>query len=212
MGHYWRPLPVGIGEAAFVMRLQAATDEMSCVFGFDFATEPSITKANDLHSRWATRVMPLVTTGLDFVRVEILYQSDSTHQTRVDSTNAVVAGGVAGSLASMMAVNTAFLVRKKTGYAGRRMRGRAYIPGVPEAHSDGAGLIPSANFTPAAAAITALGAELVAEGACLIHSVLCTNPDDHHEGPHAGVPLPATPITALELDDHVATQRRRLRR
>ncbi len=58
------------------------------------------------------------------------------------------AGGTGAVLGEAMPANTAYLIQKLTGFAGRANRGRMYLPGVPEsAVNGGTGNIAAATLT-----------------------------------------------------------------
>lgn len=101
--------------------------------------------------------------------------------------------------------NCAFLVHKLTNRAGRRGKGRFYLPGIPESVVDNAGGVASAFQGTMNTALAAFLADIAAlpdlTGMVLIHN----------EGVTA-VPAAPTPVTQLVVDRMIATQRRRLRR
>lgn len=116
-----------------------------------------------------------------------------------------------------MPPNVSFLVHKNTADGGRRGRGRAFIPGVPEASVDDSGVVAGAVITAISSALTSFRTTLEASDLPLFleHDRSYTwiidggQPRRVPSGPAAPVP---TPITTLSLDSRVATQRRRLRR
>lgn len=211
MPHYWRPIPVGVGDVSFRLRMVGDPDPIVNTMAFDFPTEPTIGNANTLFSAYATRIMPLMSSLITFEGVHVLYQSDSANQTVVDSSSAAVVGtSAAGS--AVLPLNCAYLIRKKTAYAGRRMRGRWYHPCPSESSVDAVGAVLPATVgllqTPYGSFLADIGTFVPV----LLHSVKCTNGDSGHDGPHSATPLPPTPITQLEVDDHIASQRRRMNR
>lgn len=211
MPHYWRPLPVGIGEAAYRMRLTGDPDQLVNVMGLDFATEPTLATANALMASWTSRIGPVTSSLITLEGVHILYQSDSNNQIAVDSNSTAVAGSK-GSSTLLAPPNVTYLVRKRTGFAGRKNRGRIYFPGVVEGDIDNVGVVQGSVLTALQAAFTAWYGDLVTHTPVIVHSGLCTVGDTGHAGPHDVTPLPATPILSLEVDDRIATQRRRLNR
>lgn len=95
----------------------------------------------------------------------------------------------------------AVLVHKVTAIGGRPGRGRFFLPGVQESEVDVAGVLTSAFVDGLQDEVDAFVAELISSGMppVLLHSE--TSP----------VATP-TPITSLQVDSRVATQRRRQRR
>jgi hypothetical protein len=211
MPHYWRPLPAGFGEGFFRLRITSDPNEMANTIGFDFATEPTVANVNAIMAAYGTRIMPLLTNVTSLDGVHMLYQADANNQLAVDSTNAVVPGTYAGTTA-ILPPNSAYLVRKKTLFAGKRNRGRWYVPGVQDADVNEVGVLLAARITAWQSALNGLFTDLATFTPVIIHSVLCEAGDASHTGPHSDTPLPPTPITNFEIDNIIATQRRRLNR
>lgn len=104
--------------------------------------------------------------------------------------------------------NCAFLVRKLTASAGRRNRGRFYLPpfGVGEGSVDAKGVIDSSGVTNIQNRVNAFRTALISTATIELPPVIL-----HSTGSLPTVPAP-TPITAFTVDPIIATQRRRLRR
>ncbi len=101
--------------------------------------------------------------------------------------------------------NCAYLIHKRTGLAGRRNRGRLYLPGPGEDAVDAVGGISSANV----AAVQTRATDWLASVNTLVG---VTTMYILHQGP-AGAPAPSpTAISQLQVDPRIATQRTRLRR
>lgn len=98
--------------------------------------------------------------------------------------------------------NTSILITKNTASGGHRGKGRNYIPGLPEAQVDSAGTLIGATQANIQAQVDAWLVELAAAG--LGYGVYL----EHHGD---GAPNP-TLVTAMNVEELVATQRRRLRR
>lgn len=98
--------------------------------------------------------------------------------------------------------NVAVLVRKQTEYGGRAGSGRMYFPGLLEANVSGGGNVSSGTITSLQNAFNAFAISLDAN---LVPLVLLHGPNSP-----IGDSAP-TPITGLNVDSKVATQRRRLR-
>lgn len=97
--------------------------------------------------------------------------------------------------------NTAWLVRKVTGFGGRTGRGRLYLPGITDGNVLDDGAIGSTALTNMQTAWDNFYDDLVSYGCppALLH------------GPGSPVSSPML-ITSFSVDGKVATQRRRLRR
>lgn len=102
--------------------------------------------------------------------------------------------------------NTAYLIRKRTDLAGKRGRGRFYLPGVREDQVDNVGNVLPATQTVLNTALESWHDYLTGgTGARLYPPVVL------HRSEGIGVEPPPTPITTFVTDGKVATQRRRLR-
>lgn len=100
--------------------------------------------------------------------------------------------------------NSAFLVHKRTDLAGRRNRGRMYIPGIGQNQVDDQGNVLAAQITSANTVLAQWMGTLfsggVFDGPVILHATgISPTP-------------PPTPITSITLDPRIASQRRRLRR
>jgi hypothetical protein len=119
------------------------------------------------------------------------------------STAAPVAGQVG---VNPYPPNTAFLLRKRTDLAGRRGRGRMYIPGVVEATATANGLLTTVETAQwQTLADDYMDRLTTAVGARLYPPVVL------HRSEGIGVEPPPTPILSFVAEQRLATQRRRLR-
>jgi hypothetical protein len=209
--HSYRPIPVGHADAAWLFRLSGDPEPVVCTMSFDFPTTPAVADANSLFNAWVTSLIPRMTSSWNLEKVHILYQSDSLDQIVVDSTAPTSPGGMSGG-AAIVPVNCAWLYRKRTGLAGRRNRGRMYKPSLLETDVDPTGLITPAVVATEQGAANAFFTAISGFSPELIHSCVCDVGEAGHSGPHSCVPRPPTPVTALEVDDRLATQRRRMNR
>lgn len=109
--------------------------------------------------------------------------------------------------------NCAVLVRKRTGLGGREGRGRMYVPGLPEAQCNEAGVIGSGYLSTLAGewigylaylSTAASGSGATAEKPCHMYIL--------HTAPQIGGAPAPTLVTSLAVDSRIATQRGRLRR
>jgi len=106
--------------------------------------------------------------------------------------------------------NTATLVRKLTGVAGRGANGRFYIPGVPEAEVDQAGVLTGAFVTNVQGDVDQIIGDWAGiaggyEPVVVHHTLVSPGP------PPVYISAANTVITSFLVDPMVATQRRRLR-
>lgn len=211
MPHWIRPIITGYSEAAIKLRLAGDPDQMVLTQAFHFPALPTVADANAVMAAFVTRMAPRLSTLLTIEGVHILTQESSTLQRVVDSTSASAAGTRASST-SVLPPNNAYLVRKRTSFAGRAHRGRWYVPGVIEADADNVGAIAGADVTLWQTALNALYADWTTYRPCLNHSALCTVGDRGHVGAHNAVPPMPSDLSSYEMDDRIATQRRRLNR
>jgi hypothetical protein len=198
-----RPIPVGFADVAWVLQLTGDPEEMVTTMSFGFAAQPTVTNANDLLAAFSSNFATLIAAEYTLERVHILYQLDADNQVVVDSTNGPDAMTAAGG---PLPQNNAYLVRKVTELAGRRNRGRMYIPGIIEANVSATGIIQAATVTAMQAALNVFIQQirLVADPV-LIHSCSFEDPET------TCVPLPPNSVESLQVDNTIATQRRRLR-
>jgi hypothetical protein len=188
-------IPIGFGEATIRILLTGDPEEMNCVFGFEVSSPPfTQSDANDISTAVATFIKPMLATTATYVGLDIRIGSDGAPL--LFST--VTGSGAGTSSSAVLPQNCAWLMRKNTGLGGRANKGRMFVPGVPEAAVDNAGVIVSGNVTTVNTAaatflttLSGLGNEMV-----LLHSDDLNDPD--------------TVITFI-CDTRIATQRRRLR-
>ncbi len=107
--------------------------------------------------------------------------------------------------------NSAVLFHKRTARAGRRGRGRFYLPGILEAGVSAVGGLDSGSINAYQAGATAYLARFGVGNLGAVEPVLI-----HSFDPLAGPPVPSQlvpdRITSLSVDPVIATQRRRLRK
>ncbi|MQB02229.1 MAG: hypothetical protein GEU78_18625 [Actinobacteria bacterium] len=113
----------------------------------------------------------------------------------VGQWNGSLAGGAGGT--GQAIPNVSVLVQKQTGLAGRRNRGRMYVPGIQAGGIGDDGVIDATQLTSWQAA-----ADVWFDAADAILPLVIL-----HETP----PDTATPVLSLSVQALVATQRRRLR-
>lgn len=199
-------IPTSSGEIAATMVLTGDAEPMACTFGVDGLVDTAIAQdAVDAFALlWSTEVMDVVSDQYKFTGAELhcrVPPDDETDPLRVFVSPSYATFG--GNINSATPQNTAFLVHKRTAAAGRRNRGRTYLPGVGESSVSPTGALTGTILTDLPARFEAFRAGMASNGTPLtiLHSAELA----------ANAPLP-TYISAFQLDPLVATQRRRLRR
>jgi hypothetical protein len=193
------PLVVPLGFAQLIFRFQLAGDpeEMITTIGIDITGGPADTQvvADERRDQFLAAISASQMSGAyTFVGVTV-----RTWDGRVyESLSGRVGTGGGGA---QLPQNCAYLLKKVTASAGRRNRGRMYVPVFigAEGDVDNTGKITESVrlaiqdvFRPAFFKLTDV----------ILHSQAGIGP----------APGPPTPITALNLDPVIATQRRRMRR
>jgi hypothetical protein len=113
----------------------------------------------------------------------------------LDSTSGAGTGGRGGAAATPQ---VSFLIRKRTGFAGRKFRGRMYVPCVLEADVDDVGLVSGT----AQSLLATFAAAVQGPGTSHIDQMVLLHSDS----------TAPTPIVDFTIEKMVATQRRRLSR
>lgn len=201
-------IPPGFGQAVYEHSFEGDSEPMVVTFGHDISEWGGDEQScvNNLFGAWATFVCPVLTNAMALQRVTLYVGSDGPEHDVFDSENAEPAPGTVNAQATIP--NTAMLVRKRTDLAGRRGRGRIYLPGIRSDALTEPGLWTSTilgNVNDAFAdwlddLITAPGAEAFPTPPVILH---------RSEG--EGVEPAPTPIAVLVAEERAATQRKRLR-
>lgn len=199
-------IPPGYLQAVYEMSLAGDPEQMVVTLGheIDSASGANLDDAaNDLFTAFATTVFVSgMASGYRLDGVTVYGGNDGPSIVRT-STNTPVTG--AGS-AAVLPPNCAVLVRKRTDLAGRRGRGRLYMPGPPESGVDQVGNLAGAEVTANQNRWSAFYDYLTSlQGGRLYPPVVL------HRSEGAGVEPPPTPVTQFTVDPKIATQRRRLR-
>jgi hypothetical protein len=201
-----RDIPVGFGVVTYVFLFETDPGEMSCTTAADFSAQPSSSTADGLHAAFGTNLMPNVTNGTTLSHTQILYQLNADDQIVVVSAAAPVVGGRSES---GLPQNCAFLAEKHTALAGRQNTGRMYIPGCADSDVNDIGEVSAVALAAWNADLpvflTAFNNVLLVNQMQLLHSCF------HEPLDPPCVPHEPTPITSMNLDPVIATQRRRLR-
>lgn len=195
-------IPTGYGQWTFYMQHTGIQHTAVCTLGFEVATPPyTVTHCANALAAWATSWAPIHDAEVVYARCVALIGNDGP-PLRFEAV-----GTTTGSRTSVTISppNVTYLCRKVTSFAGRRYRGRIYVPYVANAGVTQTGQLLSTEQTILAARVAAAGTNLVAAGPNAASFRLL----------HASSPLSATPTPTacvLQADDFVATQRRRLER
>lgn len=189
-------IPVGFGQVNFLFTGNAYPRGAQVALGFDNGDDIAATIiALSFAANWATNVMPVLSNACNLAGVKVKLGPNSTGaETTVASATV---GGI--SATQPMSPQVAPLVKKRTALGGRINNGRIYLPGMVEGYSDGAGRLTSAAQTALQDAMTAFFDGSNDDGNPLV--VLHTN-----------VALTPNLITALDVQQLVGTQKRRIRR
>lgn len=171
--------------------------------GFKVATPP-YTQAQlaSALSAWATALQPLHDTEITYSKAVALIGNDGP------AIRYEALGSVQGSRGAQILIppNNTYLMKKTTAFAGRRYRGRVYVPFVSSTDVTQTGQLTGTALTLWAARVAAIFSTLPAAGPNASElSIL------HSESPLSALPAP-TPIVALLAEGTTATQRRRLER
>ena len=191
-------IPVGYGQINWKMGGSALPTGAEVTMGIDISaaliTQAEV--ANLAIEGWDAEIAPWISDGFELTSVLVKYGPDAT------GPSIEIGASVNGEHAGVGAPpNVAYLLKKITADGGRAGRGRLYVPGVPEAQVDSAGLLTSTVRNGLDAGWEAFAAAFVAEAIGFV--VL------HQDGSPISTP---SPITSLVVDNRVATQRQRLRR
>ncbi len=198
-------IPDGFGQVLHQIRLAGDNEPMAVTYGVAIDAGGLINPAaaaNDIHDAFHAAISSQLGTSYTLYQTEIKWKEAAVADLRV--VIHVEPKAFVGTLATLPQ-NTAALVQKRTAVAGRRNRGRFYLPGIGESVVDNIGQITPANVAAMNADLGLFLGKFGTTFAQLDAMVVL-----HNTG-ISGAPSP-TPVTQLLVDPIVATQRRRLRR
>lgn len=191
-------IPVNFAELAMQYNLIGDPEPMYTFMGLDLdaLTVPTQALTDSIVSAWTSALdnsLPVTyTLGPGWVTY-----GAAVADLRIDSTNAPVSGLRVGDA---LPNNCAALVRKLSAVGGRRNRGRAYMPGVLDVDAGNNGVLTTGALAQFQNDWDLVESNLVAlidvEGLVILHD---------------SAPFTPTAITALTVQNKIATQRRRLR-
>jgi hypothetical protein len=157
--------------------------------------------AQRLHNLFATNVLPIMAGGYRLQHTEVRFGVAAGGTPTIGFYAQMIQGG---SGVAMLPQNCAFLVKKLTAFAGRRNRGRFFLPSVHEGAVDAVGNLDQTLIDNLQGKVNSWLGALIADvdiaGMAILHSI-----------PLAGATPPPTPVIQLTVDRKIATQRRRLR-
>jgi hypothetical protein len=191
-------IPANFGQVNFIFNGIGVPTGAEVTMGFfriDSGKSAADT-ADELGDMWiAAQISLSMEESVDLAAVLVKFGPNAT------GASALVPKTDGGASNDICNPNTAFLVRKITDDGGRAGRGRFYLPGVPSSQVDDGGQL---DTTWAANLQSALDDFHTAMAASDMTPVVLHG---------AGSPITTpSPVTSLQLDPRVATQRRRLRR
>jgi hypothetical protein len=198
-------IPAGFGQVLHQLRLAGDPEPMAVTYGVAIDAG-GVTNAaalgDELHEAFYAAVKDQLPTTWTLYQTELKWRdvgvADLMVQIHVEP-KAMVAAGAA------LPQNVAGLIHKLSASAGRRNRGRFYLPGLREGEVSDTGLVNSGSVT---GINNALATWLAKFGALIgqVDAMVIL-----HSTGISGAPTP-TPVTQLLIDAKVATQRRRLRK
>lgn len=194
-------IPAGFAQVNLIFGGTSLPNGAQITFGVEMtdpvAFSPS-SVANDVRTAWdACGIEAQLVNTQSMTGILVKFGPNST------GPSGLFPGAGAGTAATVgVTPNTSILVAKQTESGGRAGRGRFYLPGIPEANVDAAGVIAGATLTAIQGAMTDFLGKL--DVADVPMKLL------HAEG--TSVITEPLDVTSLVVSNRVATQRRRLRR
>lgn len=190
-------LPVGFAECSAVFTIPGSGGPANVVTGHDVSgLATSLAVADAITAGWdaATPLVDACTTDVTLATLEIRWQAAAGDAVLISRT--LNTGG--GDPAPAIPPQVCYLLQKVTGFAGRKNRGRMYLPGVAEPSVAASGQVTIGKLTELAALAAAALSNWGTNGADLV--ILHTDPADTPR-----------PVVEMPPSNRVATQRRRLR-
>lgn len=193
-------IPVGYGQAVGIANASGDPEPMVCTMGFQVADPATVgqTAMDDFSAAFLTALRARTTSEYSWSRTDFV-----VGKTIGDSAFTSTVGAGAGSnTGTPLPQNCAWLIRKRSPLVGRKNRGRMYVPGIREDTVNGIGVINGPDVSAAQTAWNTFRTTIEGNPSFVGLSIL-------HSFGDATLP---TPISALEVDNVIATQRRRMRR
>lgn len=191
-------LPIGYMQVTLHHTNPSAEGEEVVTMGIDVRTveDPVQDVLQAIGVAWITNVVEEMHSSMLYIGATAQYQED----TGLRSLEATASAGGAGS-GTQLPPQVALLVQKRTGFAGKKNRGRMFVPGLPAEHLDGTdkGLVTAFALSVWQPALSAFLTGIQAESAFMV--IL-------HQEPNTD---PPRLVTSLVVADRIATQRGRMR-
>jgi hypothetical protein len=198
-------IPPGFLQASYVFSLVGDSEPIVVTCGHEIDTASgasAASSANALFDNFADTILPNMNAQYVLEYVATYAGNDGPTIVTISTVDPVPGGGSA----AIVPQNTAYLIRKRTDLAGRRGRGRMYLPSVAEQNVDAVGIVAPSTVTSLQAAFDAWMLELTDTiGNELYPPVIL------HRSEGIGEEPPPTPVVTFVVENRVATQRRRLR-
>lgn len=197
-------IPVGAGIFAYRFRLVSDPEEMVVTMGFDASvgyTGGGNALANDLSSSWLTAFPATeMSNEYTFVGTTVRWGLSSGFLTVFENLRNVV-GTFTGS---PVPNNSAFLVTKRTAEAGRRGKGRWFLPpfAASETNVDARGVLAASTVTNTQTRLNTLLTSITSHCNPVILHNIPTDPP---------LFIDPTLVTSLVLSAQLATRRSRMR-
>lgn len=189
-------IPVGTAQVNLIFTGTSLPNGAECTFGVDLGVggNPTVIAGLVDDAVGVSGFMSNLSNEVELSSILVKFGPVSTGASAQISTSHSGSAGVGGP------PNVTFLVRKTTDDGGRAGRGRMYLPQPAESQVAPSGAVEGAAHSALQSDLDTFFGELVASDIPML--VL------HGSGSPISVP---SEVTALVLDGHVATQRRRLR-
>lgn len=202
-------IPPGFAQAVYILSCEGDSENMVTTMGHDVSAyagdfQQAATDLALLFGRAGGPVEAMSDT-YSLIGLDLYVGNDAEAPPSIYEADISPVNGLANS--SALPPNSAVLIRKQTGLAGRRGRGRMYVPGVLEGSVDNVGLLTS-TYRGSLQTAYDLWLTGLEEG---VSSILPMPPVVLHRSEGAGVEPAPTPVTSLTVETKIATQRRRLR-
>lgn len=195
-------VPENYAQVIHSLRLTGDSGAMAITYGVAVVEGAT---ASDVAEDCAAAVAPILeymSTQYSMVSTEAILQDEAPPAAPAIGVAAVtIAGGDPGSVIPQ---NSAYLLHKRTGRAGRTGRGRLYLPGITQDRVNDVGALTTSTVS----GLTTAGADFLSnlfDTASVLGMVL------FHDSTGSAAAVAPTPVTSLVCDPTISTQRRRLR-
>ena len=194
----------------FIHSGPGASGDVVCTLGAKTDSGLAITQARSdaIADAWGDGPVSQMCSQIRYDRMHMLVglSSSVAEFTSFDGRNGALTGN------QMVPLDTAIVVKKLTGLAGRRFRGRLYLPGIPEGAVDDAGILLSSYVTSLASAFSLLLTRFAAFTIPAMQIALLHRPITKPAVPEYTLEsIEATEVTAFAVESQIGTQRTRIR-